>query len=76
METVPAEATVEKAGAAPGRHILWFLPRAAAVGTLTSLQRARPRLLPQWRSRLVPVSHVSCPLVSEDCVVFLYLGTK
>ena len=40
------------------------------------LQRAQPRLYPQRRSKLVPGSHISCPLVSEDCVVFLYWETK
>ena len=40
------------------------------------LQRARPRLYPERRSKLVPGSHLSCPLVSEDRVVFLYLETK
>ena len=67
---------MQKAGAAAGLLILWALPRAATGGALTLLQRAQPRLYPQRRSKLVPGSHISCPLVSEDCVVFLYWETK
>jgi len=75
-EDCPCGGHCAESGAAAGLLILWVLPRAATGGALTLLQRAQPRLYPQRRPKLVPGSHISCPLVSEDCVVCLYWETK